>query len=304
MTLDSSAIGRTAGPGRSSWTSSDALLYALAVGAGQDDPLAELDLTTENSEGIEQKILPTYAVVIKQRAPETKMSFADLGDARIVHAQQEIVLHQPLPVAGTAELTSTITGVFDQGSGALVQIETEAIDPDTGTPMFTTRGGMFVRGHGGFGGERAPRPEWPVGDLRPDHVITVPVRPEQGLLYRLCGDRNPLHSDPAVATRAGFTQPILHGLCTLGITGRVLTRAVCDGEPERIRSLSGRFTKPVLPGQDLTVSIWSDGDRHLYRVTDAAADAVIDFGTVTTGSPTAPRGAPHRTSPAHATTAV
>jgi acyl dehydratase len=286
VTLDRAIIGRTAGPGRSSWTASDALLYALAVGAGQDDPTDELDLTTENSEGVGQKILPTYAVVIKQRAPETKMHLGDVGDARIVHAQQEIVLHQPLPITGTAELTSTITEVFDQGSGALVQIETEAIDPGSGAPLFTTRGGMFLRGHGGFGGARAPRREWPVGEQRPDQAITVPVRPEQGLLYRLCGDRNPLHSDPKAAARAGFARPILHGLCTLGIAGRVLTRAVCDGDPARIRSLSGRFTKPVLPGQDLTVSIWSDTDRHLYRVTDSAGEAVIDFGSVTAGAPT------------------
>ncbi|MEV0083993.1 MaoC/PaaZ C-terminal domain-containing protein [Saccharopolyspora sp. NPDC050642] len=282
MSLDLNAVGRTAGPVEVSWTSRDALIYALGVGAGQHDPLAELELTTENTAGVEQRILPGYAIVIGQRGPRT-----DLGDfdrSKLVHAEQALTLHQPLAVAGAAKLTTRVDGIQDKGSGALVTTSTEATDPATGDALFTTTSSVFIRGAGGFGGERTPAAPWERPDRQPDHSIAVTIRPDQALLYRLSGDRNPLHSDPAFAARGGFPRPILHGMCTYGTTVRVLLRAV-GADPRECSSITGRFTKPVLPGETLTVEVWTEGSSHWFRTTDSAGSVVLDRGVLTTRHP-------------------
>ena len=261
MGLDHSLVGVPSEPHLRSWDSKDALLYAVGVGAGLGDPLQELEFTTENSEGIEQQVLPTYAVLIAQ-APMTR-SLGDFDRAMLVHAEQYFELHRPLPVAGTVSTTSTVTGIYDKGSGALVVTENVAVDAATGEPLVTSRSGVFIRGQGGFGGPRSTDPPWSLPDRAPDHQVVRETRPEQALLYRLSGDRNPLHVDPKFAARGGFSQPILHGLCTYGVTGRALLRVLCDGDPARFRSMSGRFTRPVLPGEPLTISIWRAGrQRH------------------------------------------
>jgi acyl dehydratase len=267
-------------PHRRSWDSKDALLYAVGVGAGLGDPLQELEFTTENSEGIEQQVLPTYAVLIAQ-APMTR-SLGDFDRAMLVHAEQYFELHRPLPVAGTVSTTSTVTGIYDKGSGALVVTENVAVDAATGEPLVTSRSGAFIRGQGGFGGPRSTDPPWQLPDRAPDHQVVRETRPEQALLYRLSGDRNPLHVDPKFAARGGFSQPILHGLCTYGVTGRALLRVLCDGDPARFRSMSGRFTRPVLPGEPLTISIWrqEDGDTALFQTARTDGEVVIDRGRV------------------------
>lgn len=175
-------------------------------------------------------------------------------------------------------VTSKITGMYDKGSGALVTSEAVAVDPGTGDPVVTSRSAVFIRGEGGFGGDRGPRDSWPEPVRAPDHRITCPTRPEQALLYRLSGDRNPLHSDPAFAAKAGFERPILHGLCTYGVTGRALLHTLADSEPSRFLSMSGRFSRPVRPGESLTVSIWRDGDTAQFRTTKADGTVVIDRG--------------------------
>lgn len=178
-------------------------------------------------------------------------------------------------------MTGTVTGIYDKGSGALVTSETNAVDPETGDRLITSRSSVFIRGEGGFGGERGPRDEWAEPDRAPDHKVTCPTRPEQALLYRLSGDRNPLHSDPAFAARAGFERPILHGLCTYGITGRALLHTVADSDPARFTSMSGRFSSPVFPGEPLTVSIWVDGGTALFRTVKDDGTVVIDRGRAT-----------------------
>ncbi|WP_037577885.1 MaoC/PaaZ C-terminal domain-containing protein [Phaeacidiphilus oryzae] len=278
MSLDLDAVGRTAGPTEVSWTSTDALLYALGVGAGQDDPLAELELTTENTAGIEQRVLPSYAIVLGQRGPHT-----DLGDfdrSKLVHAEQALTLHRPLPVAGRVRLTAEVTGIQDKGSGALVTSATTAEDPETGEALFTSESSVFIRGEGGFGGERTPSPPWAPPERDPDHATAVTIRHDQALLYRLSGDRNPLHSDPGFAARGGFPRPILHGMCTYGTTVRVLLRAV-GADPRDCASVTGRFTKPVLPGEKLTVQVWSEGGRHWFRTSDSEGAVVLDRGLLT-----------------------
>jgi acyl dehydratase len=280
MRLNHSLVGVPGEPHERSWDSKDALLYAVGVGAGLDDPLAELEFTTENSEGLEQKVLPTYAVLIAQG--RTMASLGDFDRAMLVHAEQAVELHRPLPVAGTVRTTSTVTGIYDKGSGALVVTENVAVDAATGEPLATTRSSAFIRGEGGFGGERGTDAAWDRPDRAPDHQVTYQVRPEQALIYRLSGDRNPLHTDPKFAARGGFDRPILHGLCTYGITGRALLHALCDSEPARFRSMSGRFSRPVWPGESLTISAWrQDGsDTALFQTTKDDGTVVIDRGRI------------------------
>jgi acyl dehydratase len=284
VALDHSLVGVESEPQLKSWDSKDALLYAVGVGAGLGDPLQELEFTTENCEGIEQQVLPTYGVLIAQT--RGGRSLGDFDRALLVHAEQYVELHRPLPVAGTVRATSKVTGIYDKGSGALVVSENTAVDAETGEPLITSRGGTFIRGEGGFGGPRDDgAPPWQLPDQAPDHQIVRETRPEQALVYRLSGDRNPLHVDPKFAARGGFAQPILHGLCTYGVTGRALLRALCDGDPARFISMYGRFSRPVLPGEPLTVSIWLEDDGEdpgalsaLFQTTRTDGTVVIDRG--------------------------
>jgi acyl dehydratase len=280
MALDHSLVGVPSEPQLRSWDSKDALLYAVGVGAGLGDPLQELEFTTENCAGIEQQVLPTFGVLVAQA--RTGRNLGDFDPAMLVHAEQYVELHRPLPVAGTVRSTATVTGIYDKGSGALVVTENVAVDADTGEPLVTSRGSTFIRGEGGFGGPRGTEPPWELPDRAPDHQVVRETRPEQALLYRLSGDRNPLHVDPKFAARGGFSQPILHGLCTYGVTGRALLRTVCDGDPARFRSMSGRFSRPVLPGEPLTVSVWlaGDGERAQFQTTRTDGTVVIDRGRV------------------------
>jgi acyl dehydratase len=279
MALDHDAIGVESAPHDRSWTSKDALLYAVGVGAGIDDPLQELPFTTENTGGVAQQVLPTYAVLLAQVPGARRIG--DFDPAMLVHAEQSFELHRPLPAEGTVRATSKVTGIYDKGSGALVAMEATAVDPETGEAVITSRSSAFIRGEGGFGGDRGPRDEWAAPDRKPDHQVTYVTRPEQALVYRLSGDRNPLHSDPAFAARAGFDRPILHGLCTYGVTGRALLHALAGSDPARFASMAGRFSSPVMPGESLTVSLWSEGGTALFRTTKEDGTVVIDRGRAT-----------------------
>ena len=241
MGLDHSLVGVPSEPQVRSWDSKDALLYAIGVGAGLGDPLQELEFTTENCQGIEQKVLPTFAVLVAQARPGR--SLGDFDRAMLVHAEQAFELHRPLLVAGTVRTVSTVTGIYDKGSAALVVTENVAVDAATGEPLVTSRTSAFIRGEGGFGGERGAGPPWQRPDREPDYLLIQQTRPEQALIYRLSGDRNPLHVDPKFAARGGFSQPILHGLCTYGVTGRALLQVLCDSDPARF----GVHVRPVQP---------------------------------------------------------
>jgi acyl dehydratase len=278
MALNFDLIGVDSEPAERTWTETDVLLYALGVGAGQADPLAELEFTTENSVGVRTKVLPTFGNMIGGGG--RGRGHGDVDPAALVHAEQAFTLHRPLPVAGTARSVSRVGGIYDKGSAALVVTESTAVDAATGDPLVTTRGSVFIRGEGGFGGDRGPGQDWAMPSGPPDEQVTYQTRPDQALLYRLTGDRNPLHSDPKFAARGGFARPILHGMCTYGYTGRALLHAVCGSEPGRFRSMEGRFTRPVIPGDELTVSIWADGGTAYFRTTSNGVP-VLDRGRLT-----------------------
>ena len=282
MPLNLDAVGRTAGPHETAWTARDVLLYALGVGAGQEDPLSELQFTTENSRDVVQQALPTFGVVITQRSAPWLL-LGDVNRTMLVHAEQALVLHRPLPVEGRASVTTRLAGIYDKGSGALVITEAIAADAVTGQPLLTTTSSAFVRGEGGFGGDRGPSSLWERPGRAPDVRASAVTRPDQALLYRLSGDRNPLHSDPAFAADAGFARPILHGLCTYGFSGRLLLHALCGSNPERFRAMRARFTRPVMPGTRLTVSAWVDGDTALFQTSDESGAVVMDRGELTFG---------------------
>ena len=289
MGLNLDAVGSTSDPAERSWTSKDALLYALGVGAGALDPIGfELDLTTENSAGVQQRVLPTFTTIVGQGGGG-RASLGDFDPAMLVHAEQSIRLHGEIPTEGTVTTTTTVAGMYDKGSAGLVVLESESRHAGSGELAFASRSALFIRGVGGFGGPRNPEGDEqtalaaePLPTREPDEVVTYTTRPDQALLYRLSGDRNPLHSDPVFAKRAGFDRPILHGLCTYGFTGRALLHTVCGSDPARFGAMRSRFSKPTMPGDALTVAVWDIGDRakgaYRFRTETQRGETVIDAG--------------------------
>lgn len=276
MPLDPRAVGATGGPVRRSWTSKDALLYAVGVGAGT----SELAFTTENSRGVTQRVLPTFAVIVGMGgAPLDKVG--PFNPAMLVHGEQGIELFGEIPPDGEIESRGRVTGVWDKGKGAVVEMESESLLVATGQPLLKTRTSLFIRGEGGFGGERGPSPQFELPTRKPDHEQTYSTREDQALTYRLSGDRNPLHSDPAFAKLAGFDRPILHGLCSYGFTGRALLHGLCGSDPARFRSMEARFSKPVYPGDDLTICMWVDGGECRFQTKNQKGDVVLDQGRMT-----------------------
>jgi len=274
MPINPDAAGSVGQPAEFSWTSKDSLLYAMGVGAGVSDPTGfELEFTTENSNDVTQRALPTQVVVM---GGGSTPGFGDFNPVHLLHAEQAITLHQPVPAAGTAVATGRVGPIYDKGKAALVYLETDVTDVD-GNPIWNTRSGLFIGGEGGWGGDRGPATEWHLPDRDADHVVAYPTRPDQALLYRLNGDRNPLHSDPTFAAAAGFDKPILHGLCTYGFTGRALLHALCDSDPDRFGGMGGRFKSPVVPGETLEVHAWEEDGRVMFQ-TRVGDRVVFDNG--------------------------
>jgi acyl dehydratase len=243
------------------WTEDDVLLYHLALGAGADPTDSrELRLATENG----LLVLPTFALVAPAfnmfEPPAVRLPGIDLDLASVLFGGQDLVVHRPLPTEGRAMLSARIADVHDKGSAAVVVHECEGVGED-GEPLFTTRSSLFARGAGGFGGERGSSPRVAVPETAPALDVTAPTLPQQALLYRLCGDRNPLHSDPEFAAAAGFARPILHGLCSYGMVCKSLVDHLLDGDPTQVASFSARFAGVVYPGETLRTRAWRrDGD--------------------------------------------
>jgi acyl dehydratase len=255
MPIDPKAIGATTEPQIFEWTDRDTLLYAIGVGAGTDD----LALTTENSHDVPQQVLPTYAVIACSGFAAGGL-IGDFNWAMLLHGSQQVRLFAPLPAAGRLSVVGEVADIQDKGAGknAVVMLRARGTDPKTSDVVAETLTTLVIRGAGGFGGEPGQRPAAPeIPEREPDSAIPLPTREDQALIYRLSGDRNPLHSDPWFAREmAGFPKPILHGLCTYGVTGRALVTALGEGDASKITSIAARFSAPVFPGETLTTSIW------------------------------------------------
>lgn len=253
---DTVRIGEVVGPAEVAWASRDTMLYAIALGVGHEDATRGLEFTTENSSGVQQQVLGTYAAVIAQNAGLPR-GLGQVSPARVLHAGQRIKLHRALPPGGRLHVRQSTTALYDKGNGALAVIESTALDGD-GELVFESANLSYIRDAGGFGGERGPARVRRSVSRTPDARRTISTTPNQALLYRLCGDRNPLHSDPVFAERAGFERPILHGLVTLGVAAMAV--AELAGLPLQLEGceLSARFTRSVYPGETLHVDAWHE----------------------------------------------
>ncbi len=267
-----------------SWSASDVALYNLAVGAASDP----MDIEgLRYIDDVAPKVLPSFATVAASfhatEAPKVAFPGIDIDLAKVVHGSQEVIAHRALPATGSATTNTTIVEVQDKGSAAVV-IQ-EAVTSDADGPLWTTRSSIFAKGEGGFGGDRGTSSRVAYPDRAADHRITVPTLPNQALLYRLCGDRNPLHSDPAFAKAAGFERPILHGLCSYGLVCRALADELFDGDVSAIGGYAATFAGVVFPGETLIVDVWDepdapDGSRLLVTASIAERDNSPALGNV------------------------
>ncbi|MDV7241237.1 MULTISPECIES: MaoC/PaaZ C-terminal domain-containing protein [Rhodococcus] len=264
------------------WTASDVQHYHLALGAGSR-PLDEKELRylTDRT----PQVLPTFATVAANfhavDAPQVSFPGVDIDLAKVVHGSQEVTVHRPLPPEGKARTTTRIAEVWDKGKAAVIVQESATTDVD-GVPLWTSRSSIFARGEGGFGGERGPSQSVGLPDRPSDADVDIPVLPQQALMYRMCGDRNPLHSDPQFAAAAGFPAPILHGLCTYGMVCKAVVDTMLDSDASLVAGFRARFAGVVFPGETLHARIWKEAGLLLISATvperdhaHALADVVL-----------------------------
>ncbi|MFF7297973.1 MaoC/PaaZ C-terminal domain-containing protein [Streptomyces sp. NPDC008265] len=282
MPIDAArALAADPRPGEIGWDHKDIQLYHLGLGAGlpATDP-DELRYTLESR----LHVLPSFATV----AGAGMAMLGGLGQpgievdlANVLHGGHSIELHRPIPVKGQATSSSRVAAVYDKGKAAVVVLRSEVADADG--PLWTSDAQIFIRGEGGFGGERGPSVREELPERAPDRVEERRIREEQALLYRLSGDWNPLHADPEFAKLAGFEQPILHGLCSYGMTLKAVVDTALGGDVSRVRAYRTRFAGIVFPGETLRIRMWQEPGRVLVSVTaverdDAPvlADTVVD----------------------------
>ena len=256
------------------WSEDDVILYHLGLGAG-DPPTApgELEYVWER----QLKVLPSYAVipVMPTVLAMMRMPGMDIDLAALLHGEQELDLHEAVPARCSVRTSARVTHIFDKGKAALVGLEAQSHSTDDGRLLFTNRFRAFIQGEGGFGGDAGPPAQNESPARPPDHVTERKTMPQQGLLYRLSGDKNPLHVDPELARRAGLDRPILHGLCSFGIACRAAVDVALGGDPAAVAGYAARFAGVFFPGETLAVSIWDDGDRLLLEAHAKEREALV-----------------------------
>ncbi len=256
-----------------SYSDTQMLLYNLSVGMGRD-PYDEQELPFV-FEKPELKVVPTAAAVLGGGGANLLQGL-DINWTLLLHGEQRLRCHRPLPPAAELLGTTYISEVVDKGpeKGAIVSLAMD-VKLASGEPLYSMENVIFMRGNGGCGGaQTSARTPHRVPEREPDRVHVTETRPDQALLYRLNGDRNPLHAEPAFAARAGFPKPILHGLGSYGIACRAILASVCDYDPARIKSFDVRFTSPVFPGEEIHTDIWIDDGVVSFRCRVPAREIV------------------------------
>lgn len=260
---------------RHRYTTRDTMLYALGVGLGAD-PTDEAELRFVYEKSLQP--LPTYPVVLGYPGLWIKDPATGVDWMRLVHGEQGLRIHRLPDPAGEVIGRTRVTGVVDKGpgKGALVLTERKISDAASGELLCTLTSTTFCRADGGFGGPPGPVPPvHALPDRAPDLVCDRPTEARAALIYRLSGDYNPLHAEPAMARAAGFERPILHGLCTLGIAGYALLKTLCDNDPTRLMAMNARFTSPVYPGEAIRTEMWVDGATVSFRSRVIGRDVIV-----------------------------
>jgi acyl dehydratase len=274
MPIDpSKALGAELGEGQYTYTKDQVILYHLGLGAGvpATDP-GELEYTYEKN----LKVLPSFGVI------PTFGAMGGLGNveglefnfAMLLHGEQDLEIHQPIPPEATITNRSKIAAIWDKGKAALVVLQVDSSD-ESGQRLFTNRFSLFLRGEGGFGGESGPKAGNVAPDRAPDGVIESTTLPQQALIYRLSGDKNPLHADPEFAKLGGFDKPIIHGLCSYGIVCKAVVDHVLGGDVTKVARYQVRFAGVGFPGETYLTSYWEEGDKILIQAKSKERDAVI-----------------------------
>ena len=261
-------------PREQTYDAKDCMLYALGIGLGHD-PMNDDELPFVYEKNL--KVLPTMGTVLGHPGFWARELDTGIDWLKLVNGEQGIVLHRPLAGQGTVIGRTRIVEVIDKGAGkgALVLSERKLSDKATGEAIATVTQTTFCRGDGGFGGppRQTPAPH-PIPERAADAVCDLATRPEAALIYRLSGDLNPLHADPAVAQAAGFPRPILHGLGSFGVAAHALLKTLCGYDPTRLVSFACRFSAPVFPGETLRTEMWRDGNVVSFRARVAGRDAI------------------------------
>jgi acyl dehydratase len=278
MALNLESVGKTWGPYEFSYNERDLIIYALGIGFGKEN----LEYVYEGAKDF--KAFPTYGVILPSNAGAEAFLSTKANFAMVVHGEQGLQIHNPLPKGGAVQTAATLEGVYDKGSGALIVMRFDTREKG-GAPVCTNWVSAFVRGAGGFGGPAQPKKEIPpTPPKNPDFILEAQTEVNQAALYRMSGDRNPLHIDPGVAKMVGFPEPILHGLCTYGVVCRRFVQEVLKGDSGKVKSYSARFSSPVFPGEKLQVKVWQEKPNLcLLEVFNGKGDAVIRNGVIEIG---------------------
>ncbi len=259
--------------GEGGWGRDDVILYHLGIGAGvpQTDP-GELEYTYEKN----LKVLPSFSTVADSGGLPNLFAVPGLEFdlAQLLHGEQEIEIHQPLPPEAKLQSQTRIADIYDKGKAALLILETNALDAD-GDPLFTNRMSLFLRGEGGFGGPPGPKAQHATPDREPDGSAESKTLPQQALLYRLNGDKNPLHCDPDFAKLAGFEVPIIHGLCSYGIVCKAVVDSALGGDVTRVARYGARFAGVGFPGETFVTRYWRENDTILVDCHAMEREAII-----------------------------
>ena len=266
---------------RAEWGPDNIILYHLGLGAGFEKPTdaKELEYTFEQN----LKVLPSYGVIpiMGVTGGLNDIPGVDINFMMVLHGEQDLVIHRPIPVSGAVETERRVAEIWDKGKAALLVMETMSSDKDG--PLFTNRFGIFARGEGGFGGESGPPAGNKAPERNPDVTVESKTMPNQALIYRLSGDKNPLHADPQFAAMGGFDKPILHGLSTFGVVCKAVVDNVLEGDVTKVARYQVRFAGVVFPGETIVTSVWREGGRLLVaakakeRDTPVLSNAAIEL---------------------------